>query len=142
VTDRHVILRKLTSLNEHVSRIRRRRGDDLEAFRADADRQDALGMSLLVAVQDALDIAMHIASDEGWGVPPSYADSFTSLAAHGVLDSRLTAPLVRMATLRNRLAHGYATVDVDRIWAEVPAGLAALDAFATAIATWVDASAK
>ena len=28
-----------------------------------------LGMSLLVAVEDALDISLHMASDEGWGVP-------------------------------------------------------------------------
>jgi uncharacterized protein with HEPN domain len=39
-----------------------------------------------------------------------------------------------MATLRNRLAHGYGTVDMNRIWAELPAGLAALDAFASAVA--------
>jgi uncharacterized protein YutE (UPF0331/DUF86 family) len=51
--------------------------------------QDAVGMSLLVAVQDALDIALHMASDEGWGVPASYADSFTVLASHGVIDAPL-----------------------------------------------------
>lgn len=134
MTDRDVVFRKLTSLREHVGRMRRRRTAELAAFRTDVDLQDALSMSLLVAVQDALDIALHVASDEGWGVPASYAGSFDMLSAHGVIDAQLAAGLSRMASLRNRLAHGYASVDVDRIWAEVPAGLDALDQFAAAIA--------
>jgi uncharacterized protein YutE (UPF0331/DUF86 family) len=139
VTDKAVVFRKLTSLREHVGRMRRRRPDDIDAFRSDTDKQDAIGMSLLVAVQDALDIALHMAADEGWGVPASYAESFGMLASHGVIDGVLAAGLANMATLRNRLAHGYGTVDMDRIWTSLPDGLAALDAFASAIATRMDA---
>jgi uncharacterized protein YutE (UPF0331/DUF86 family) len=134
VTDKDVVLRKLASLTEHVARLRRRRGEDLSAFRGDVDLQDAVGMSLLVAVQDALDIALHMASDEGWGVPPSYADSFELLHQHAVIDLQLARQLVRMATLRNRIEHGYATVDLDRIWTELPAGIGALEQFASIIA--------
>lgn len=114
--------------------MRRRRPDDIAAFRADTDLQDSIGMSLLVAIQNALDIALHMASDEGWGVPASYAESFGMLATHGVIDASLVASMANLATLRNRLAHGYGTVDMDRIWTELPPGLAALDAFASAIA--------
>ena len=138
MTDKDVLVRKLTSLTEQVGRLRRRRGEDLAVFRADVDLQDAIGMSLLVAVQDALDIALHVASDEGWGVPPSYAESFELLERHAVIDGSLAQQLVRMATLRNRLAHGYATVDAERIWSELPAGIVALQAFASTIARWVD----
>ena len=49
MTDKSVVFRKLTSLREHVTRMRRRRSDDLESFKLDTDRQDAIGMSLLVA---------------------------------------------------------------------------------------------
>ena len=134
MTDSAVVLRKLTSLREQVSRIRRRRPIDLAAFKFDTDRQDAIGMSLLVAIQDALDIALHMASDEGWGVPASYADGFALLASHGVIDTALASTLGNMAALRNRLAHGYAGVDMERIWTELPAGLAALEAFSSAVA--------
>jgi uncharacterized protein YutE (UPF0331/DUF86 family) len=134
VTDSAVVFRKLSSLREHVARMRKRRPDDLAAFRSDPDRQDAIGMSLLVAIQSALDIALHIASDEGWGVPASYAESFGVLASHGLIDAPLVASMANLATLRNRLAHGYGTVDMDRIWTELPPGVAALDAFASAIA--------
>ena len=134
MTDRDVVFRKLSSMREHVARMRRRRPVDVESFRADVDRQDAIGMSLLVAVQDALDIALHIAADEGWGVPASYAESFAMLARHGVIEPMLATALASMAALRNRLAHGYGTADMDRIWAELPAGLAALEELASAIA--------
>jgi uncharacterized protein YutE (UPF0331/DUF86 family) len=137
MTDKAIVLRKLASLTEHVSRLRRRRGEDLPAFRSNVDLQDAVAMSLLVAVQDTLDIALHLASDEGWGIPPSYAESFQLLETHAVLDTQLAQSLARMATLRNRIAHGYATVDVERIWVELPAGIDAFEAFASSIASWL-----
>lgn len=42
-----------------------------------------------------------------------------------------------LLVLRNRLAHGYGSVDVERLWQELPAGLDALDRFAAAIAAWI-----
>jgi uncharacterized protein YutE (UPF0331/DUF86 family) len=140
VIDQILVLRKLTILREHISRVRRRRPDDVDAFRDDTDRQDAMALSLLVAIQEALDIAMHVCADEGWGIPASYAESFEILAKNGLIDDGLAAELGRVTAVRNRIAHGYATVDVDRIHAEVPAGLDALNRFAVAIAGHCGAS--
>jgi uncharacterized protein YutE (UPF0331/DUF86 family) len=53
-------------LNEHLRRLRERRPDDLSALKADQLLQDAIALSVLVVVQEAMDIALHIASDEGW----------------------------------------------------------------------------
>jgi uncharacterized protein YutE (UPF0331/DUF86 family) len=134
MTDTTIVLRKLASLRNHVARLRRRRPTDAARFRSDVDLQDAIAMSLLVAVQEALDIALHMASDEGWGLPASYVESFELLAQHDVIDAALATELSKMAALRNRLAHGYATVDVDRLYGELPAGTDALEKFATRIA--------
>ena len=41
--------------------------------------------------------------------------------------------------MRNRIAHGYASVDHERLWGELPDGLRALDAFAAAVAVWLPA---
>jgi uncharacterized protein YutE (UPF0331/DUF86 family) len=71
---------------------------------------------------------------KAWGVAASYADVFGILASNGVIDPALAAALANLATLRNRLAHGYGSVDMERIWLSLPNGLAALDAFASAIA--------
>lgn len=67
MTDRLILLKKLAMLREHAGRVRRRRSPSQEAFEADVDVQDALALSFLVAVQEANDVAMHIAADEGWG---------------------------------------------------------------------------
>ena len=107
VTDTTLVLRKLTTLLVHVSRVERRRPDTLEPFQNDTDRQDALALSLVVALQEAVDVSLHMAADEGWGIASSYTESFELLAAHGVLSLELSAKLGSVAALRNRLAHGY-----------------------------------
>lgn len=134
MTDAVLILRKLTLMREHIARVRRRRPAELAAFVADVDVQDALWMSLLVAIQESLDMALHIAADEGWGVAGSYAESFELLATHGVVSVEHARELARTTALRNRLAHGYASVDLERLWGEIPAGLDALERFAAIVA--------
>jgi uncharacterized protein YutE (UPF0331/DUF86 family) len=138
LTDPLIVLRKLSLLREHAARVRRRRPSSIEAFQNDVEVQDALSMSLLVSVQESADVAFHIVADEGWGVPASYAEGFELLAQHGVLPLELARAMSSVTALRNRLAHGYASVDAARLWAELPAGLEALDRFASHIADWLD----
>jgi uncharacterized protein YutE (UPF0331/DUF86 family) len=132
-----LVLAKLTTLREHVDRMERRRPPDLDILRDDLDRQDALALSLLVALQEAADIALHIASDEGWGVAASYAESFDLLARRHVIAPELARRMTAIAALRNRIAHGYGTIDVERLWRETPAGIEALRGFAAAIAAYL-----
>ncbi len=139
MTDHAVVLQKLTILQEHLGRVRRRRPATLDAFRQDIDLQDAVALSLLVAIQEAVDLAFHISADEGWGVPASNAESFDILSRHGVIDAALAAEMAATAALRNRIAHGYASVDVDRLWREIPAGLSALERFVVAVARFLPA---
>lgn len=134
MTNADLVARKLTTLREHLARIRRRRPATVEELRGDVDRLDALSLSLLVVVQEAVDIAYHVAGDEGWGVPASHREGFELLARHGVVDAALAAELATAAQVRNRIAHGYSTVDVERLWAEVPNGVATFERFAVAVA--------
>lgn len=139
MTDKELVLRKLAILREHASRAARRRPADLEAFKRDDDAQDALAMSLFVALQEAIDVAFHIDADEGWSTPASNAESFETLATHAVIDRELADKLVVTVRIRNRLAHGYATVDVERVWRELPDGLAQLESYAAAVTKWLAA---
>jgi uncharacterized protein YutE (UPF0331/DUF86 family) len=134
VTDLALVAGKLQNLREHLARAHERRPTDLVDFSTDKILQDALAMSLLVALQEAVDIAFHMIADEGWGIARSYADGFSTLAEHGVLSAELAHELGNVARLRNRLTHGYATVDFERLWSETPAGLDTLERFAAAVA--------
>lgn len=133
MTNTALVTRKLATLIEYSRRARMRRPETAEALAADLERQDALAMALLVAIQEAIDIAFHIVSDERWGTPRSYAEGFEMLVKGGVISPELAAALTRGTGLRNRLAHGYTSVDVPRLWAELPSGVDALDEYAKAI---------
>jgi uncharacterized protein YutE (UPF0331/DUF86 family) len=138
VTDATVVLRKLITLRDYVARARARRPASPDVLRDDLLLQDALAMTLLVAVQEAADICFHIVADEGWGLPASYAEGFELLAKNDLVDADTARALSGMSALRNRLAHGYASVDHDRLWKELPAGLDALDRFVAAVAAMLE----
>ena len=137
MTNTQLVARKLSTLAEYCARARRRRPDDFQVLAGNAELQDALGMALLVAIQEAIDMAFHVCTDERWGAPSSYAESFDLLARHGVITDDLAGAMVRATGLRNRLAHGYASVDLSRLWTAVPEGLDALEAFGQSVAALV-----
>jgi uncharacterized protein YutE (UPF0331/DUF86 family) len=142
VTDHLILLKKLAMLREHVARVRRRRPAARAEFEADIDVQDAVALSFLVAVQEANDISMHLAADEGWGLPGSYAEAFEILARNNVITADHARELAAVASVRNRIAHGYASLDPGRLWTELPVGLDALDRFVESIARLADDAAS
>lgn len=134
MTNAQLVQRKLSMLLDHVGRIEQRRPTSADALRKDLLVQDAIAMSLLVVVQEALDIALHIASDAGWEIANTYRDTFLVLAAHNVIDHDLALQLGQIAQLRNRIAHGYSTLDSERLFRELPNGCACMRTFAAAVA--------
>ncbi len=98
-------------------------------------------MAVMVAIQASIDIAFHVTADERWGAPSSYAEGFEALESHGVIASSVAQAMTRAAGLRTRLAHGYASLDVPRLWSELPEGLDALEDFARAIGNFLARSA-
>jgi uncharacterized protein YutE (UPF0331/DUF86 family) len=138
VTNVALVARKLAVLEEHLRRLRDRRPPNPEAFEADTLLQDAVAMSLLIVVQEAMDIALHMASDEKWGLPATYREAFALLSSHGVISPELAASLGAAAQLRNRIAHGYASLDAERLWSELPRGVAAFAEFAKAVVSFLE----
>lgn len=137
MTDVALILHKLQRLHEAIGVVRARRPASPELLHADPILRDALALALLVAVQEAIDIAYHVVADEGWGVPDSHAAAFQLLASKAVLTEELATQVASVARVRNRIAHGYASVEHARLWAELPDGTAVLETFGTAIARWL-----
>jgi uncharacterized protein YutE (UPF0331/DUF86 family) len=137
MTDIGLVLHKLQRLKEQIALVRARRPTAPEVLSADLVLRDAMALALMVALQEVIDIAYHIVADEGWGVPDSHRAAFELLATRGVLDVELASRVASAASLRNRIAHGYASVEHERIWRELPEGLEALDAFVAAIAAWL-----
>ncbi len=133
MTDRRLLLKKLARLREHVNLLRQRRPAALDEFRS-RDRQDLAALAFVVAMQEAIDIAAHVCADDGLGLPGSYGESFLLLTAPGILGEELARQLARMVHVRNRIVHGYLSVDFETFWRDLPAGITGLDGFAAAIA--------
>lgn len=105
-----------------------------EEFLANTERRDVASFYLQLAIQECIDLAVHWVADEGWGAPDDAGSTFFILADHQAIDRELAQSLRDAASLRNRIAHGYATVDHELIQNEHKVGIAALRRFLAAVA--------
>lgn len=104
-----------------------------DAFFADAKARDLALFYLFLAIQECIDLAAHWVADEGWGEPDDAGSAFDLLAARGVIEAGTATALRAAAGLRNRIAHGYASLDYGRVHREAQAGLPALRRFLLAV---------
>jgi uncharacterized protein YutE (UPF0331/DUF86 family) len=142
VTDAPLVLHKLRRLAEQIALLRQRRPAGPEVLATDLLLRDGIALALLVACQEVVDVAYHVVADEGWGVPSSHADALALLAQHGVIDGATAASVSGVVRARNRIAHGYASVDHARLWAELPDGIAHLERFSREVARWLPVDPK
>ncbi len=63
--------------------------------------EEMVHLNLFGAVQACVDLASHVVSSEGYGVPGTLAESFTLLEKRGVIDANLADRLRRMAGFRD-----------------------------------------
>lgn len=129
-----LVERKLAQMCGRLARVRSRRPESADTFASDVDGQEIVAFNFLLASQEALDVAARIIASEGWEVPATAREHFEILAAHGAITHRLARDLAGCAGVRNLIAHTYDAMDLARLHAELPAGVAALEGFAAAIA--------
>jgi len=116
VVDKELILTKAGSVKKHLRRIIKKRDTDLNTFLKDIDRQESILFNLQMAVQNCIDIAAHIVSSEGFGVPGSTNEMFYSLEENGYLDSELTEKMVKAVGFRNLIVHEYAKIELEQLF--------------------------
>ena len=109
--DRVVIERKLESLRRCVERVRSKRPATLADLLVDIDTQDVLVLNLSRAVQLCVDIGVHVLSESGQTVPATMGDTFSGLAAAGLIDADLAARLRKSVGFRNIAVHNYEAID-------------------------------
>lgn len=103
-------------------------------FAGDADSADLAAFRLQLALQECIDPAAHWISYAGWSPAAHAAASFDLLAANGAIPLDLAAVMRAATGLRNRIAHGYADVDLARLQVEVQAGLPSVRRFLALVA--------
>jgi uncharacterized protein YutE (UPF0331/DUF86 family) len=128
-----VVLAKIATIDRCISRIEevRARRDQLLPL----DVEELTLLNLQRATQAAIDLAGHVVTTEGYGLPDSVSGAFTLLEQNGVVDAALAAQLRRMVGFRNVAVHAYRTIDAAIVERIVGGHLDDLRRFASRIVT-------
>ncbi|MGD2150285.1 MAG: DUF86 domain-containing protein [Desulfobacterales bacterium] len=116
MVDTDLILAKAGSVKRHLNRVFEKSNTDLSTFLNNIDIQESILFNIQMAVQNCIDIAAHIISDEALGVPGSTNEMFYLLEENGYLDNEITERMVKAVGLRNLVVHEYSKIDLDRIF--------------------------
>jgi uncharacterized protein YutE (UPF0331/DUF86 family) len=138
VTDAPLVGKRLALIESSVHELRTLARP--EALKHDPKEERFVEHTLQIAIQGALDVALHIVADERLGEPETNRDLFRLLARAGWLEPSFAERLERMAGFRNILVHGYLVVDLDIVRDVVENHLQDLLDFAAAIRRRLESS--
>ena len=108
-----------------------------DEFKSDLKTRRFTERTLQIAIEAMLDIAHHIISDERFREPDSYADAFAVLVENGVLDEDFLDTAKRMAQFRNKLVHGYESIDPDIVYAIATVNRGDVEGFLDRVRSWM-----
>lgn len=117
MVDKDLILAKAGSVKSHLNRVLEKRNVDLDNFIKDIDRQESILFNIQTAVQNCIDIAAHIISEESFGVPGSITEMLYILEKNGYLDNDLTQKMVKAVGFRNLIVHEYGKIELEQVYA-------------------------
>ena len=116
MVDPNLILAKAGSVRSHLNRVLEKRNVDLNGFIEDIDSQEIILFNIQAAVQNCIDIAAHIISAEGFGVPGSTTEMFFILGENSYLDNNLTQKMVKAVGFRNLIVHEYGKIELEQVY--------------------------
>ena len=116
MVDYDLILAKAGSIRKHLKRLSEKGDVNIETFLSDVDRQEVISFNLHLAIENCTDLAAHIISEEGLGVPGSASEMFYLLEDNGYLSLQLTEKMIKAVGLRNLIVHEYAKIDLERLF--------------------------
>ncbi|MEA2040635.1 MAG: DUF86 domain-containing protein [Thermodesulfobacteriota bacterium] len=116
MVDIDLIMAKAGSVEKHLRRIRLKTDMDLRAFMNDVDTQESILFNMQMAIQNCIDMAAHIISDEGLGVPGSTNEMFYLLEDNGFLDRDLTEKMAKAVGFRNLMVHEYGKIEMEQVF--------------------------
>ena len=116
MADSDLILAKAGSVRSHLKRVSEKRDVNLDGFLKDIDRQESILFNIQMAIQNCIDIAAHIISENGLGVPGSTTEMFYLLEKHGYLNHDLTGKMVKAVGFINLIVHEYRKLKLEQVY--------------------------
>ncbi len=132
MVERDVVLAKIAVIDRCINRINHVRAH--RAGLSPIDIEDITVLNLTRAAQAAIDLAAHVVSTEGYGLPADVGESFGLLGQHAVVSAELAGRLRKMVGFRNVAVHSYQAIDPQIVERIAERHLGDLQAFAAAVA--------
>ena len=142
MVDHDLIVAKAGSIKKHLRRIAEKSNVDFSTFIEDIDRQEIVSFNLQLAIENCTDLAAHIISAEGLGVPGSASEMFYLLEENGFINQELTEKMIKAVGLRNLIVHEYAKIDRSRLFALINEDINDLNDYVAALFTKLGISAE
>ena len=101
-----VIMNKIQVIERCIQRIRAEYAGDSRNL-DNLTKQDSIVLNIQRACEACIDLAMHLVSGKGLGIPQSSRDVFDILRKNGLLDEGLAGILMAMVGFRNIAVHDY-----------------------------------
>lgn len=109
-----------------------------EEFIQDFTKVESAKHLLQVSIECCLDIAHHIAADEGYRTPQDSYDAFAVLSEEGILPDNFMPTLRQMVSFRNRIVHVYWDVDDSLLYDILHQNLSDFERFVTYILSFTE----
>ena len=136
--DRDVVLNKLESLRRCIKRIEDKTPATCAALVASHDLQDIIALNLERAVQQCVDIGLHIISDREVPAPETMAGTFDALARAACLSPDVAQRMTKAVGFRNTAVHAYQEIDWKIVFSIITKHLDDFREFARQIMDFVD----
>ena len=112
---REVIEKHLLDLADMVAELERHRSKSADELRTDRTALLAVEHALQRAIQNLLDISLHVLSGEGINDWDDYRGAILKLGEAGVVPAGFAEQICGMAGMRNILVHGYIDLEIERL---------------------------
>lgn len=107
-----VILNKIATIERCLNRIYEVYDQNPENLK-NYTKQDSIVLNIQRACEASIDLAMHLISEKGLGVPKSSRDGFKLLEEAGVIEHDLAKTLMNMVGFRNIAVHDYQALEIE-----------------------------
>lgn len=108
----NVILNKIQVIERCIKRIKEVYADNPENLK-DYTKQDSIILNIQRACEATIDLAMHVVSEKGLGIPQTSREAFQLLEEEGIIAEPLATRLKGMVGFRNIAIHDYQAINLD-----------------------------
>lgn len=132
-------LAKLREYSEHLKELRR---SDREAFKKDYKIHGLAEHYLYLSIQSMLDIGHHLIAGLQLRKPQDYEEVFQVLTEARILPEEFVRTLAGAGRFRNLLAHGYVSIDLDKVYENLQKAPEQIDKFMRLVQRFLEEQEK